>query len=423
MSAAASEVVIEDLYATGQHRVDQAADFLHLDEDLHAVLREVKRVFQVHFPVVHDDGAVKVYTGYRVQHSIARGPAKGGIRYEREATVQGTKAQAMLMSWKTAVMSLPFGGAAGAVEVNPSQLSPRELERLTRRFTTEIGLLLGPERDIPAPDIGTGPQVMAWMMDTISMHKGFSVTASVTGKPVAAGGSVGRVEAPGRGLAAVLMHTIRNTGLTLDGAAVAVEGFGTVGATCARMLSDAGCRVIAVSDHTGGWYNESGLDIAHLQQLKSEGAHLSGGGVAGDLITREELLRLPVTVLVPASVESVINAGNASQVRARIVAEGANGPVTPRAEAILAEDGIVVVPDILANGGGVTASYFEWVQDLQSFFWDEDEINSQLERAMLRASDHVWGFAAHNHISLREAAYAIAIGRVARASTARGVYP
>jgi len=423
VSAAPSESLIEDLYATGQHRVDEAAEFLHLDDDLHAVLREVKRVLQVHFPVVHDDGAVEVYTGYRVHHSIARGPAKGGIRYERDATLEGTKAQAMLMSWKTAVMSLPFGGAAGAVEVNPSELSARELERLTRRFTTEIGLLLGPERDIPAPDIGTGPQVMAWMMDTISMHQGFSVTASVTGKPQAVGGSVGRVEAPGRGLAAVLMHTLRNTGLTLEGAAVAVEGFGTVGATCARMLVEAGCRVIAVSDHAGGWHNGTGLDIVALQRLKLEGGHLGDGGVPGEAISREELLALPVTVLVPASVESVLNSQNAAQVRARIVAEGANGPVTPRAEAILAEDGIVVVPDILANGGGVTASYFEWVQDLQSFFWDEEEINSQLERAMLRASDHVWGFAAHNHISLRQAAYAIAIGRVARAASARGVYP
>ncbi len=414
---------IEDLYATGQHRVDQAARFLRLSDDLHAVLREVKRVFQVHFPVVRDDGSVEVYTGFRVHHSLARGPAKGGIRYEPGATVQGTKAQAMLMSWKTAVMSLPFGGAAGAVRVDPTRLSSRELERLTRRFTTEIRLLLGPERDIPAPDIGTGPQVMAWMMDTISMHEGYSVTAAVTGKPIEAGGSVGRIEAPGRGLATVLMHTMRNTGLSLEGATVAVEGFGTVGATCARLLAAAGCRVVAVSDHTGGWHNDGGLDLVAMDQVKAQGGQLSQAGVSGDAISREELLALPVTVLIPASVESVVNAGNASHVRARIVAEGANGPVTPVAEAVLAEDGIVVVPDILANGGGVTVSYFEWVQDLQSFFWEESEISSQLERAMLRAADQVWAYSAHHHISLREAAYAIAIGRVARASSARGVYP
>jgi glutamate dehydrogenase (NAD(P)+) len=264
---------------------------------------------------------------------------------------------------------------------------------------------------------------MAWMMDTISMHAGFSVTASVTGKPIAAGGSLGRIEAAGRGLATVLMHTMRNTGLILEGATVAVDGFGSVGATCARLLAAAGCRVIAVSDHTGGWHNSSGLDVTALERVRGEGAHLTDGGVPGERITRAELLALPVTVLVPASVESVINAGNANQVRARIVAEGGNGPVTPAAEAVLSEDGIVVVPDILANAGGVTVSYFEWVQDLQSFFWNEEEISSQLERAMLRASDHVWGYAAHNHISLREAAYAIAIGRVGRALGVRGIYP
>jgi glutamate dehydrogenase (NAD(P)+) len=376
---------VEDLYTTGQHRVDEAAAFLHLSEDIHAVLRDVKRVFQVQFPVVRDDQSVEVYSGFRVHHSLARGPAKGGIRYEPHATVEATKAQAMLMSWKTAVMSLPFGGAAGAVRVDPELMSPRELERLTRRFTTEIAILLGPERDIPAPDIGTGPQVMAWMMDTLSMHAGYSVTAAVTGKPIVAGGSVGRVEAAGRGLATVLVHTVRNTGLTLEGATVAVEGFGSVGATCARMLAEAGCRVVAVSDHTGGWHNDQGLDLAALERVKSEHGHLHEAAIPGEAISREELLALP--------------------------------------EAVLREDGIVVVPDILANGGGVTVSYFEWVQDLQSFFWDEQEISSQLERAMVRAFDHVWAYSAHHHISLREAAYAIAIGRVARASAARGIYP
>jgi glutamate dehydrogenase (NAD(P)+) len=413
----------EDLYSTAQHRVDQAAETLHLDEDARAVLREVKRIFQVHFPVVLDDGSVEVFVGNRVHHNIARGPAKGGIRYEAGATLDQTKALAMTMSWKTALMSLPFGGAAGSVRVDPRRLSRRELERLTRRFTTEISLLLGPERDIPAPDIGTDPQIMAWIMDTISMHRGFSVTASVTGKPIEAGGSVGRVEAAGRGLAIILVHALRNTGLSLEGATVAVEGFGKVGRTCARLLTEAGCRVVAVSDSHEGWHCDSGLDLGRLEEVKLAGGRLADGQVPGELITRQELLSLPVTVLVPASVESTVNSSNANQVRARIVAEGANGPITPAAEAVLAEDGIVVVPDILANAGGVTVSYFEWVQDLQSFFWDEKEINTQLERAMLRASEQVWAYHARHKVSLREAAYLIAVGRVARASEARGIYP
>ncbi len=413
----------EDLYSTAQHRVDEAAASLHLEDDVLAVLREVKRIFRVHFPVRRDDGSVEVYSGHRVHHSLARGPAKGGIRYEAEATVDQTKAHAMLMSWKSAVMSLPFGGAAGAVEVDPSLLSEAELERLTRRFTTEISILLGPERDIPAPDIGTGPKIMAWMMDTISMHVGYSVTASVTGKPIAAGGSIGRMEAAGRGLAFVLLDTMHNTGLTLEGATVAVEGFGSVGRNCARVLADAGCRVVAVSDSRGGWYCDQGVDLERLTEVKQAGGHVSEASIPGDPLSREELLALPVTILIPASVESVINRNNASQVKARIVAEGANGPITPYAEAALAEDGIVVIPDILANAGGVTVSYFEWVQDLQSFFWDEQEINEQLRRAMLRASQYIWAYASRDHLSLRQAAYVIAVGRVARALSARGIYP
>lgn len=423
MIASAPPPATEDLYSTAQHRVDQAADLLELDDDARAILREVKRIFQVHFPVVLDDGSVQVFVGNRVHHSIARGPAKGGIRYEADATLDQTKALAMAMSWKTALMSLPFGGAAGAVCVDPHRMSPRELERLTRRFTTEISLLLGPERDIPAPDIGTDPQIMAWIMDTISMHRGFSVTASVTGKPIEAGGSAGRVEAAGRGLAIILVHALRNTGLSLEGATVAVEGFGKVGRTCARLLTEAGCRVVAVSDRHQGWHCDRGLDLPRLEAAKLANGRLADAQVPGEMITREELLALPVTVLVPASVESTINSTNANQVRARIVAEGANGPITPAAEAVLAEDGIVVVPDILANAGGVTVSYFEWVQDLQSFFWDEHEISSQLERAMLRASEQVWAYHARHKVSLREAAYLIAVGRVARATKARGIYP
>ncbi|MGH7759695.1 MAG: Glu/Leu/Phe/Val family dehydrogenase, partial [Candidatus Dormibacteria bacterium] len=279
------------------------------------------------------------------------------------------------------------------------------------------------ERDIPAPDIGTTPQIMAWIMDTLSMHAGYSVTASVTGKPIEAGGSFGRVEAAGRGMATILVHALRNTGLSLNGATVAVEGYGKVGRTCARLLSEAGCRVVAVSDSHEGWHCDAGLDLQRLEEAKAHGGGLTDAHVPGERITRDELLSLPVTVLVPASVESTINSANASKVRARIVAEGANSPITPAAEAALAEDGIVIVPDILANAGGVTVSYFEWVQDLQSFFWDENEINSQLQQAMLRASEQVWAYHGQKKVSLRQAAYLIAVGRVARASKVRGIYP
>ena len=412
-----------DLYATAQHQVDQAADMLHLNDDLRAVLREVKRILQVQFPVSRDDGRIDVYSGCRVHHNIARGPAKGGIRYEATATLEQIKALAMLMTWKTALMALPFGGAAGAVMVDPHTLSHRELERLTRRFTTELRLLIGPERDIPAPDIGTDPQIMAWIMDTISMHQGYSVTASVTGKPIEVGGSVGRRLATGRGLAAVLLHAMRRTGLALDGATLAVEGFGTVGQTCARLLAAAGCRVVAVCDRSGGWWNDGGLDLDTLCRVKADGGRVPEAGVPGTAISRGELLALPVTVLVPASVESVIHAANAGAVRARVVVEGANGAVTPTADAVLQESGCLVIPDILANAGGVTVSYFEWVQDLQSFFWDEGEIEDKLDHAMLRASDMVWQVADDHGVSLRRAAHLIAVGRVARATEVRGIFP
>ncbi len=412
-----------DLFATAQHQVDRTAELLHLDDDLHAILREVKRVLQVRFPVRHDDGRIEVYSGCRVHHNIARGPAKGGIRYEASATAERTKALAMLMTWKSALMDLPFGGAAGAVAVDPQAFSVRELERLTRRFTTEIKLLLGPERDIPAPDIGTTAQVMAWMMDTISMHEGYSITAAVTGKPIEAGGSEGRQEAAGRGLATVLLHAMRRTGLVLDGATVAVDGYGSVGRTCARLLRDAGCRVVAVSDRSGGWTCGDGLDLTTLERAKQAGTPVGAGAVPGEPISRDELLTLPATVLVPASTETVLHAGNAGGVRARVVAEGANGPLTPGADAILADLGVLIIPDILANAGGVTVSYFEWVQDLQSFFWEAGEINTRLEQAMIRASDAVWALSEARAISLRQAAHAIAVGRVARATEARGIYP
>ncbi len=414
---------IEDPWLNAQRQFDAAAQILNLDQGVRAILREPQRQLIVNFPVKMDDGSVRVFEGYRVQHNLVRGPAKGGIRYHSQVTLSEVKALAMWMTWKCAATGIPFGGAKGGVIVDPKRLSRNELERLTRRYASEISVLIGPERDIPAPDVNTTPQVMAWIMDTISMHRGFSVTASVTGKPIEAGGSVGRVEAAGRGLAIILVHALRNTGLSLEGATVAVEGFGKVGRTCARLLSEAGCRVVAVSDSHEGWHCDSGLDLGRLEEVKLAGGRLADGQVPGELITRQELLSLPVTVLVPASVESTVNSSNANQVRARIVAEGANGPITPAAEAVLAEDGIVVVPDILANAGGVTVSYFEWVQDLQSFFWEESEINSRLTRIMQRAYEQVDDLAKEHQTTLRMGAYCLAVKRVADATSVRGIYP
>jgi len=409
-------------YATAQHQFDVAADQLHLEDALCLVLREVKRELVVHFPVEFDDGEFQVFTGFRVQHNIARGPAKGGLRYHPAMTLDDCRALAMYMTWKAALVELPFGGAKGGVVVAPHSLSEAELERLTRRFTTEIALLIGPEKDIPAPDLGTDWRVMAWIMDTLSMHAGYSVPASVTGKPTEIGGSAGRYQATGRGLTTVTMQAMRDHGLRVEGASLAVQGFGQVGSQCATLLGALGMRVVAVSDSRGGIHNAAGLDLPALHAHRRDGGRVSDFG-GGDPISNEQLLALDVDVLVPAAVESQITIRNADRVRARVISEGANGPVTPEAETALIDKGVMLIPDILANAGGVVVSYFEWVQDLQALFWEAPEVNARLEQIMSRAYAQVRDVSRERRLTLREAAYQIAVERVAAATKVRGIFP
>ncbi|MGH7777096.1 MAG: Glu/Leu/Phe/Val family dehydrogenase [Candidatus Dormibacterales bacterium] len=409
-------------FATAQQQFDTAADVLELPEDVRAPLREVKREFTVHFPVRLRGGHVRVFTGYRVQHNISRGPAKGGIRYQAGLTLDSVKALAMLMTWKCAVVGLPFGGAKGGVDVDPASLSADELEHLTRRYTTEIAVLIGPERDIPAPDMGTDARVMAWMMDTISMHEGHSVPASVTGKPLDVGGSEGRFDAPGRGVTCVTLEALKYLHIEGGAPTAAVQGFGTVGASTARLLQEAGLNVVAVSDSKGGVHNPKGLDLLSLDEHRRLQGGVSGFKEA-EAVTNAELLELPVTVLVPAAVESQIKEANAPRVKARLITEAANAATTPEADAVLREAGVFLVPDILASSGGVVVSYFEWVQDLQAFFWEEGEINSKLYEVMTHAFYEVLHESVNRQVDMRTAAYALAVDRVARASAVRGIYP
>jgi glutamate dehydrogenase (NAD(P)+) len=400
----------------------RAAEYLNLDDGLRTVLGSMKRELQVQFPVHMDDGSIRVFTGYRVQHNLSRGPAKGGIRYHPDVSLDEVRALAMWMTWKCAVVRVPFGGAKGGITVDPKVLSRDELERLTRRYTTEISVLIGPKRDVPAPDVNTNPQIMAWMMDTYSMHAGYSVPAVVTGKPLSIGGSEGRLEATGRGVVIIAREAARFSGFDLPEATVAVQGFGNVGGTAARLFHRSGARVVAVSDVNGGIYNQRGLDIPAVTRHVQETGTVAGFPGA-EFITNQQLLELPVDLLVPAALENVITAENAPRVMARVVVEGANGPTTPEADAILQDRGILVVPDILANAGGVTASYFEWVQDLQSFFWTEAEVNQRLEFIMLNAFREIVRVHQERNVDLRTAAYILAVGRVAQATKLRGIYP
>jgi glutamate dehydrogenase (NAD(P)+) len=405
-----------------QRQFDATADAIGLDDSLRAVLREVKRELVVHFPVEMDDGSFEVFTGFRVQHNIARGPAKGGLRYHPAMTLDDARALAMYMTWKTAVADVPFGGAKGGVVCDPHALSLSELERLTRRFTTEISLIVGPDRDIPAPDLGTGPQVMAWIMDTLSMHAGFSVPASVTGKPQAIGGSEGRFTGPGRGLTIVTVLAMRDAGMDPSGATVAIQGFGKVGGVSAELLTAEGMRVVAVSDSTCGLYSAEGLDLSALRHLKEEGGHFIDYGGA-EQIAGEDVLTLDVDLLVPAALEAQVGQRNAGKVRARVVAEGANAPLTTEADAELSARGVLILPDILANAGGVVVSYFEWVQDIQSYFWGSGEVTARLREVMTRSYQQVKGEAQEHEISLRDAAFRIAVSKVAEATRVRGIYP
>ena len=423
MSEVVSAQVEEaDEWRTAQHQFDQAAEILGLEPGLRAILREVQREFACHFPVRMDDGHVRIFTGYRVQHNINRGPAKGGIRYHPDVSLNEVKALAMWMTWKCAVVNIPYGGAKGGVIVQPRELSQNELEHLTRRFATEISIIIGPDRDIPAPDVNTDGQVMAWFMDTLSMHQGYSVTASVTGKPVEVGGSLGRVEATGRGVMICTLAALEHLGMKPHQARVAVQGFGNVGSISARLLEDAGCTVVAVTEDYGGIYNPLGLSIKRVQEYRAKEKTLRGFPGAEE-IGSAEVLEVDCDVLVPAAIGNQLTSKNAHQVKAKLIVEGANGPTTPEADAIFQERGIFLIPDILANAGGVTVSYFEWVQDLQSFFWSEHEVNQKLHSIMTRAFKEVLATAEERKIGMRMAAYVRAVQRVAAATRDRGIYP
>ena len=399
-----------------------AADLLSLKRGVRDFLSHPKRELTVNFPVQLEDGSVRVFTGYRVHHSTVLGPTKGGIRYHPDVTLNEIRALAMLMTWKCAVVGLPYGGAKGGVVVNPKELSQEELEHLTRRYATEITMLISPESDIPAPDVGTNPQVMAWIMDTYSMHRGYSVPAVVTGKPISIGGSQGRIEATGRGVMIVAREAARHLGMPFQGARVAVQGFGNVGSVAAVLLREQGCRIVAVTDSRGGVSNEKGLDPAELLRHKEQAGTVAGFR-GGTPITNEDVLEVPCEILVPSALEGQITERNAGKVKARLIVEGANGPTTPEADAILQDRKVLVVPDILANAGGVTVSYFEWVQDLQSFFWSEEEINERLERIMVRSFREVLGVSQERQVEMRTAALVKAVQRVADALITRGIYP
>ncbi len=410
------------LHRTTLAQLDRAAARLQLEPDVHQVLRLPRRALVVSIPVRMDDGNTKVFLGYRVHHSTVLGPTKGGLRYDLGVNLGETTALAMLMTWKCALMGLPYGGAKGGVRCNPRELSRRELEHLTRRYTTEIILLIGPDLDIPAPDLGTDEQVMAWMMDTYSMTQGKSVPGVVTGKPLIVGGSAGRREATGRGLVYTLYQAARRLGQELRGRKVVVQGFGNVGSVAARLLWRDDAVIAGISDVKGGIWNPHGIDIRQLE------AHIAeAGGVGGfpgaDPVSNAELLERPCDILIPAAVGGQIREDNADRIKATIVAEGANGPVTPEADLILRDRGVTVIPDILANAGGVVVSYFEWVQGLQYYFWRESEIVSRLQEVMTRAFNRVWALGAKEGTDLRTAALMEGIRRVAEGYRVRGLYP
>ena len=409
-------------YLMAVEQFEAAADKLNLTEDMREILRQPKRELTVNFPVRLDSGQIKTFTGYRVQHNVNRGPAKGGIRYGPEVTLDEVKALAMWMTWKCAVVGIPFGGAKGGVICDPKQMSPGELERLTRRFTTEISIVIGPHSDIPAPDVNTNSQIMAWIMDTYSMHEGYSIPAVVTGKPLSIGGSEGRNDATATGVLFVTRQAAKHIAMPLKGARVSIQGYGNAGGVAARLFHNEGCKIVAVSDTSGGIYDESGLDPAAVLRFKQERGSVINYPRAQH-IGVQDVLEVPCDILVPAATEGVITAANADRVQARIVSEAANGPTTPAADRILFKKGTLIVPDILANAGGVTVSYFEWVQDLQSFFWGVEEITQKLEVIMNKAFEAVANKADQYSSDFRLAANMLAISRVAEATQVRGIYP
>lgn len=409
-------------YWVALRQFEDAARELKLDEGMVDFLRHPKRELTVNFPVTMDSGAVRVFTGYRVHHNTVRGPTKGGIRFHPNVDLNEMRALAMWMTWKCAVVNIPYGGAKGGVIVDPNKLSESEVRRLTRRFATEISILMSPEGDIPAPDVNTNAQTMAWIMDTYSMHKGYSIPAVVTGKPVQIGGSLGRVDATGRGVMVTTREALKMCGKSFRDVTVAVQGFGNVGSYAAALMAEEGATIVAISDASGGVANPKGLDVKALKDYVAKNKLVRGFPEA-DAITNEELLAYKCDVLTPCALENQLTAKNADKVQAWVIAEGANGPTTPEADRILEDKGVMLIPDILCNAGGVTASYFEWVQDLQSFFWTEAEINARLERIMAEAFYAVMAEAEKRKVGRRVAAQVLAIGRVAEAATLRGIYP
>ena len=412
-----------DVLGMAREQLSVAAKYLDLDAGLHQVLSRPMRQLIVNFPVVLDNGEVMCFEGYRVQHNSSRGPTKGGIRYHPDVDVNETTALAMWMTWKCAVVNIPYGGAKGSVKVDTKQFSRREIEKLTRRYVTEINMILGERSDIPAPDIGTNAQTMAWIMDTFSMQKGYTVPGVVTGKPVDLGGSLGRVEATGRGVIVATEEAAKTMNMNLGGAKVVVQGFGNVGATAAKIAEEHGAIVVGISDAVGGIYNPKGLPIAELTNRYAG----REGGIQeykdAEKVTNKELLELDCDVLIPAAIAAQIDESNANKIKAKLLVEGANGPCTFEADKILHDRGIHVVPDILANAGGVVVSYFEWVQDLQNFFWEEDRVNDQLTKIMQRAYGQVDATMRQHKTDMRTAALIIGVKRVADATVRRGIFP
>ena len=405
-----------------EQQLGRVGETFGIDENLIRILMQCKKTVEVSVPVAMDDGSVGVFAGFRVTHNIARGPSKGGIRYHPDVTRDEVKALAMAMTWKCSLMGLPFGGAKGGVVCDPKALTRGELERMTRRYTSEIINEIGPERDIPAPDVGTDASVMAWIFDTFSMNMGYSVLGVVTGKPLAIGGSVGRVEATARGTLYCINAVCQKEGRRVEGHRVAIQGFGHVGSNLARLLAEEGVLVVAVSDTSGAIHNPDGLDVPAVLAHKAETGRVSGAGGA-EALSHDDLLALDVDVLAPCALEQAITASNADSVRARIICEGANAPVTPTADRILEDRGVLVLPDVLANAGGVVVSYFEWVQGLQEYFWREDEVNAKLNDIVVRAFRETWETKERHDTSMRNAAYGLAVQRVAEATVTRGLYP
>ena len=411
----------ESLYQSTMARFDRAARLLDIDQGLYKIIQYPMREVTVYLPVQMDDGRIEVFTGYRVQHSIARGPAKGGIRFSPDVNLDEVRALAAWMTMKCAVVNIPFGGAKGGVKCDPHKLSERELEKITRRYTAEILEILGPEKDVPAPDMNTNERVMAWIMDTYSMHARQTVTAVVTGKPASLGGSRGRREATGRGVMIMCQQASKWLGFDLKNTRVVVQGFGNVGSVSAMLLARLGCKIVGVSDIECGIYNENGLDIDALLQHVKQNRFVKGFPGAKE-VDNQALLELPCDVLIPAALEDQITATNAGKIQAKVICEGANGPTSVEAEKILDERGITVIPDILANAGGVTVSYFEWVQDRMGYFWREDVVNERLEDVLVPSFHEVVDYSQRFHVNLRTAAYMLGIQRVVDTIKMRGIY-